>query len=241
MSLHTNSIGTHRSTRRIVSDGFGIDIASERADELDSACSEFVAVRLAKSNEPVRVIDLGSGMFGQTRRLASLGAVVIAIDMNEKLTKVYQSLNDSNPDWQIHFICADVATLDIDGLGVSPDAIYSQRMLHYLPYWRTRDVLLSFRRILADSGRLFLSVSGLESELSTGYQHASQPVAERYCLLSAEIAQTHRMTRAVCLYTLSDFEELLESVGLGVIQIWKSHFGNIKAICNNVCVQQGQS
>jgi cyclopropane fatty-acyl-phospholipid synthase-like methyltransferase len=184
------------------------------------------------SGEAPRVLDLGCGVFGQSRRLSRLGAEVIAVDKNENLVPIYEAIRRCHPELRLSFYCAKVTEMDGARLGSNFVAIYSQRMLHYLTYWQAKEMLVSVSRLLNATGRLFLSVSGLESELGDSYPHLNRPVADRFSELSFDIEKKHEIRNPVCLYTAVEFQKLLVSAGLEVTKIWKSEFGNVKAICN---------
>ncbi len=78
--------------------------------------------------------------------------------------------------------------------------------------------------------KLFISASGLYSELSEGYKDKEAPLEERYCKLDTKIAEKHHIKEPVCLYSEEDIKTLVEQFEFIPEEIWSSSFGNIKAI-----------
>ena len=56
-------------------DGHGVDVAVNRADDLDKRSLAYIA-----EHPGCRVLDLGSGAGGQSVRMAQAGASVLAVD-----------------------------------------------------------------------------------------------------------------------------------------------------------------
>lgn len=215
--------------RRCVVPGFGIDVASQRADALDEKALAFLASLREKSGG-VSALDLACGLGGQSRRMASLGVCVAAVDQQDQPTLSPDALACQGVPPSLRFVCADMRHLPKDLPFAPYDAICCQRALHYLPYPAARSLLTSLKSIMKDHARLFVSVSGLPSELRHGYAHADLPVAERFAPLGAEMAARHGIGSSVCLYEAQDLVDLLHEAGYGVQDVGVSPFGNIKAV-----------
>lgn len=206
--------------------GKGSDIASQRLDQLDEACLRDVTNRAQlpkdRSGQPLVFIDAGAGRCGFINRLASLhlpNAALFAVDMEDFSGEALQG---------VEFLHADVRT--IPQRFSSCDVFYSQRTFHYLPYADALALLTALRSIMPPAASLYLSVSGMKSELSQGYGGVDRPVHERHHLLSEEMQSKHGMRNPVCLYSSSELSTLVALAGFLVIDVTESQFGNVKLI-----------
>lgn len=199
--------------------GHGIDVAVQRADDLDMA-----AIAFARENSGMWALDLACGLGGQAWRLAETGIATVAAD-----------IMDPQDRWPIAsverpplFVSADMRALPEHwgpfGL------IVCQRAIHYLKYEEAVAVLRRLYGFLRADGRLFLSASGLDSELGDGYPDRDRPAQERFALLREDRQKQHGIEAPVCLYRESDLALLLEESGWQVLRLYRSPFGNIKAV-----------
>jgi hypothetical protein len=83
---------------------------------------------------------------------------------------------------------------------------------------------------LCPGARLFVSASGMDSELAAGYAHAGRPVRERFAALAEAMQAKHRVREPVCLYTKDELEDLVLGQGFTAIRTWLSPFGNVKGV-----------
>ncbi|OZA25670.1 MAG: hypothetical protein B7X91_11435 [Hydrogenophilales bacterium 17-64-11] len=197
--------------------GLGVDVASQREDDLDRTAIEFIRARNSPS-----VLEIGCGLGGQSLRMAEAGAVVTALDMHD--------YSESMPSHdRITFVQGDLSSFE-PAPAVRYDAIFSQRTIHYLPFDKA---VAALKRLvenhLSPGGTLFLSASGLQSELGRLYPHDTLRVGSRFTSLSPDMAEKHGIHAPVCLYTCKDMAELISACGL-TPGVWASPFGNIKAI-----------
>jgi hypothetical protein len=109
--------------------------------------------------------------------------------------------------------------------------IIAQRFIHYLPFSEAVDVVKLFKSALFPDGKLYLSASGLRSELGRHYNGASAR-ANRFSELWQPMANKHRIHGKVCLYEEEDMRALLEASGMGAETVYASPFGNIKSIAH---------
>jgi len=98
-----------------------------------------------------------------------------------------------------------------------------------LPYDQAYSVLVWLREHIKE--KLYISVTGLESDIGLHYADAHKPVEERFCALTESDAETFCITEPVCLYTPEEFIVLLQDSGWEIEECWVSAFGNIKTIC----------
>jgi len=205
--------------------GYGVDVASRRADDLDKLAIEQIA-----SQSHSTILDLGSGMFGQSIRLAQAGAGVTAVDKDD-FQKVLQQVKKENnlAVDQLDFIQVDLRDLTQRLADKKFDHAYCQRTLHYLKYSEANELLSFLRQII--HGRLYISVSGLDSEIGDKYPDKEKSVENRFAKLCEADQEKFFINEEICLFRQAEFENLLERSGWLVERCWLSAFGNIKAVC----------
>jgi hypothetical protein len=160
-------------------------------------------------------------------RFARIGATVEAVD----LSVCRPSLSAGPFTARLNTHSADLR--DLQGLGLpAPDVIYSQRTFHYLRYEEALRVLMSARHAARHDAMLFLSVSGIHSELAHGTRQESTPLGRRFARLRVDMREKHQIRERVCLYTEADLERLLLQSGWHVRALYTSNFGNVKAVAN---------
>lgn len=196
---------------------YGVDVAKKRADDLDRK----ILTTVSDGSHPA-VLELGCGSGAQSRRLVAAGAVVTAVDI-----AAYDA------DWKeglsVRFHQADIRILPEILKGNVYELCLLQRTIHYLRYDEAR-ALLKYLKSVVRSG-LYISVTGLESDIGVHYADASKSVADRFGTLSFEDAEKFSITEPMCLYTPEEFIELLQSAGWKVEECWVSAFGNVKVVC----------
>ena len=210
----------------VTSCGHGEDIASQREDDLDRACLGWIETLIG--TQRVVALDIGGGHGAMAVKMAEKGAWVTLVDPMDA-----PSLVAARPDLRDRVrhartsveILARADMVGLDSPEAQVDILYSQRMLHYLPYDRALAVLT----------RVFLSVSGADSPLGEGYagQHLPIDAAERHAVLKNEEAAKSHITSAVTLYRESEFQGLLAAAGFHAVTTSVSAFGNIKAMAEN--------
>lgn len=216
-----------RTHRRPTGTGHGIDVASQRADELDERCLAFLETRSA---DRPSALDLACGQGGQALRMLAAGAQVTAVDLLDRAEEL-RRVASGQGFWQpLHFAHADFRALPDDLPGAPYDAIICQRAIHYVRYDDAVAAVRSWLRYLKPGGRIFLSASGLASELGRGYPHWDRPIAERWAKLAPVMAGRHDIRMPVCLYEAMDLVDLLHAAGCGIAEVFKSPFGNVKAV-----------
>ncbi len=205
--------------------GFGVDVAVQRADDLDKKILSYI-----KNGEDLSVLELGCGAGGQSIRMALAGAKIIAIDIIDfadkfnELVKVH-NLNEES----LKFRQGDIRNISEIVCNHKFDIACLQRVIHYLTYQEALTLLGELCLLI--NKKLFISVSGINSDIGINYQHKENDISERYCYLDSERAELFNIKQPLCLYTKEEFQSLLEESGWRVEEIWVSAFGNIKAIC----------
>lgn len=205
--------------------GHGVDIASQRIDDLDRKVFEYISGKAAPS-----ILDIGCGAGGQSFRMVNMGARVTAIDQYD-LSKIFDDFRTRNRfDLQsINFIQGDLRFIGRLVGDKLYNAGYSQRTLHYLRYGEAVKFLEDLRRIIKE--KLFISVSGITSELRDSYPVLTA-IKDRFFKLSSKMSDKHQIHEPVCLYSQEEIVALLQKTGWNVIESWLSEFGNVKCICS---------
>lgn len=212
--------------------GHGIDVAVQREDFLDGSAIRWIrGLTSQPGGRVVRALDAACAGGGQARRMARAGAVVTAVDLHDYRAELLHAAADEGLVG-IEFVQADLRHADLYRELGRFDVIIAQRFIHYLPFSEAVDVVKLFRSALSPDGKLYLSASGLRSELGRNYNGASAR-GERFSELWEPMANKHGIHGKVCLYEEEDMMALLETSGMGVEKIYASPFGNIKAIAHS--------
>lgn len=206
--------------------GHGIDVASQRADDLDQMAIEQIRRRVIDTRG-VAVLDAGCGFGGQSARMAKAGGQVLAIDIEDYQAQITESMQREGVAGNLTFRCLSVQEKECIG---PFDIILCQRMLHYLPHASAREALAWFHREARADAQLFLSASGMDSELGNGYLGVTAPVESRFAPLSADMADKHSIHPPVCLYRREELEAIVNEAGWTVEQAFLSPFGNVKLL-----------
>jgi ubiquinone/menaquinone biosynthesis C-methylase UbiE len=214
---------------------FGRQVRTSRTDSLDEAAICFIR----SQNKQIFAIDIGCGEGVQSIEMAMAGAQVSSIDIVNSMQKIRQKAKNSGllPS-SVRFIHYDVSDIKLLMLKFSkiakPTLVYSQRTLHYLPFSKACNVLNSLSKIMTSESRLYLSLSGLQSELGRFYAHKYRSVERRFCSINERMANKHNILMPICLYDVSDACLLVKKAGFAVVSAETSAFGNIKLVAEVV-------
>lgn len=225
---HDTEINLYGDRYRQPASGCGVDIASQRSDELDRLSLSFACDLVNRGETPI-ALDAACGLGGQAFRLAAVGAKVTAFDAADLAETVAATAAAAGLADRVTFVRGDLR--EVSALVGGPfNIICCQRAIHYLPWAEAVSVVKGFAGLLAPAGRLYLSASGLGSELGVSYPHALLPRASRYAPLSPQMASKHGIVGPVCLYTPEDLRDLFTAASLTAMSVFASPFGNIKGI-----------
>jgi cyclopropane fatty-acyl-phospholipid synthase-like methyltransferase len=162
--------------------------------------------------------------------MADAGATVTALDVDDYSQEFLSAVRQAGWDDRCSFLQQDITKFKVADNLEPFHVIVCQRMIHYVSYATALEIVADLRRTLTEDGRLYISASGLHSELGNGYPERSKPVSQRYAALSDEMSSRHAIKGPVCLYSVADLARLLEDAGMLVEQVFASPFGNIKAV-----------
>ena len=224
-----NTLNLYGDVRTPTPSGHGVDIASQRLDELDLAAIDYIKDFFEEKGSAPVVFDLGCGLGAQSARMAEVGGKVMAFDIDDNKADVLKRASAISLASRVSFVQMDIRK-GLVPIQIRPDVVYSQRMIHYFKFKEAIEVLSTLREKSKDGIAVFISASGLDSELGEGYAHQDKEVTLRYDVLAPAMAEKHAMYGKVCLYSQDDMECLLTLAGLKPRAIYASPFGNIKAI-----------
>lgn len=207
--------------------GYGCDIASQRADDLDLRSVEVVH-NLIRRGKEVWALDVGCGIGGHTVRLAAAGAKVIGIDLGTPARDFFQYCDDQRVTGNVQFIQADMKRIDEAVNGKQFHILYSQRSIHYLPWCDALTTVRKFYDLLVTGGQIFLSASGLDTPLGKGYMACNKQIEDRFAPLAEDVATSDKINYPVTLYKPDELERLLNESGFESVEVHASEFGNIK-------------
>jgi SAM-dependent methyltransferase len=201
-------------------DGHGVDVAVKRADDVDKKILAYIA-----EHPECKVLDLGSGVGGQSVRMVEAGANVVAIDQFDFTEQFAAYKND-----QLKFVTGNIQQLATLVSDQEFSVALCQRTIHYLRYAEAVAFLAAVREQTTD--KLFISVTGTGSLIGDVYPAIEVPIEQRFSVLSDLGKDMFLIRQPVCLYSQEEFTELLQSAGWIVDECWVSAFGNIKAVCS---------
>lgn len=224
------SLNIYGDTPKFLADGHGADISSQRADDLDLLAVEFIHKRHAAGSQSY-CIDVACGEGGQAIRMAQAGAVVLGVDIMDG-KRLAENIERLGLQDKVKFLQEDMRHLSRFGVA-NANLIICQRAIHYLPFDQAVDVVSQMKCLLAPGGLLYLSASGMLSELGDGYLDRDAPLQKRYGNLSPQMQAKHGIHGPVCLYLETDIEDLISQAGLVSTKVFSSAFGNIKAVAIN--------
>lgn len=223
-------LNVYGDRRTLLSIGHGVDIASQRADDLDAMALRRIESLVEAGCEYPFAIDVASGAGGQAIRMAMSGADVLAIDSHDFSSEVYAGVSQNELGGRVSFLQWDMRELCDLNFGRSADIIVCQRAIHYFTYPAAVDIVAGFAGLIRDGGFLYLSASGIHSELGENYCSSNDRLEIRYAELSAVMQEKHGILGPVCLYSEDDLVSLLSAAGFDLESVYSSAFGNIKAV-----------
>lgn len=206
----------------------GIDISKSR---LDDANREVVRFALGYKGKKVAV-DIGCGSGRVSIILALMGFDVWLYDIQDLASyykRVGEALDISN---RLHFKQLDINVMTGEDLPTDITLTIAQRTLHHVRYSNALSVLSTIYKKTIKGGKLYMSLSGIDSKLAENYECIDSPVAERYCEVGEIGKEVYSISGKVCLYTESEVQELVEESKFTLNKLHKSDFGNIKVSCS---------
>jgi cyclopropane fatty-acyl-phospholipid synthase-like methyltransferase len=217
----------------VTQQGRGVDISSQRMDELDQASITHIQHLNHEGNSPVQVIDLGGGFGVHSIRMAQAGAQVtfIDVDCNTARAKFEAAATEGLiPSDSITLHEIDFKDIRKNILPPACSILYSQRALHYIRYDEAQTLLTTLFNTMTWEGKLFLSVAGYDTEYGLTFPDRDKPIQNRYSMVTTDMQEKHGILHPIVTYTENELHDLVDSVGFTVDSLTSSHFGNIKLI-----------
>ena len=203
----------------------GVDINRTRLDDLDRI---IIRDSLAEPFEKQIICNFGSGASMLSSALAGLGHRVYNYDNRNLHTFFALQQEQGN---KVYFQQIHLQKIKRVNLPKQYNIVVAQRVLHYLKYTDAQKFLMSASRGLASGGTVYMSLTGIESAIAYTYDQKDAHIEKRWGALSAEEQEKFDIKQPVCLYSLDNAQQLIDSIdGLQIEKIWQSQFGNIKVV-----------
>ncbi len=222
---HQTAINDHGDVLIPTTGQHGGDISSQRIDDLDQACLDF----LEGVGTASKAVDIGGGLGGQSKRMAERGADVFMVDLTDQSENI-AAFNARLGRIAIRVTQSDARDFDIASLGPL-NVIYSQRMLSCIPHGDAKNLMQKIYEASCSGSHGFISAGGLFTEVGRSYPGHGVPIDRRWAIPNQHMAAKHQMFAPECLYSEEELAELLRSCGFSIVRRWTSPFGNPKVIC----------
>jgi SAM-dependent methyltransferase len=205
---------------------YGIDVSSKRLGYLDREVLKF-ALDWKGSKFSV---EFGAGSGRLSLILALLGYRVYIYDLGDvELLKLAKTLK-----LKIFHEKTDIRYIKTSDLPEKISIFVAERVLHYLRFEESRRVLARVIRRMEKGGRLFLSLSGINSPIGKDYEHRDFPVEKRFCLPSREVMEKFKIDVPICLYDIEDLRRLLDGFPVREVKLRITAFGNVEGIFEKI-------
>jgi SAM-dependent methyltransferase len=205
---------------------YGIDVSSKRLGYLDREVLRF-ALDWKGSKFSV---EFGAGSGRLSLILALLGYRVYIYDLGDvELLNLAKALK-----LKIFHEKTDIRYIKTSDLPEKISIFVAERVLHYLRFEESRRVLARVIRRMEKGGRLFLSLSGINSPIGKDYEHRDFPVEKRFCLPSREVMEKFKIDVPICLYDIEDLRRLLDGFPVREVKLRSTAFGNVEGIFERV-------
>lgn len=201
----------------------GPDIAGQRLDDLDKRALT-TALTL---NAGAVCVDLGCGFGWQGLRLALFGLQTHLFDLQPERPALQAFRSAAN--LRLHYHCGDLQH-SLKSLPPHIELAFSQRFVHFLTFQDASELIQQVGAHMSTGACLFLSASGIDSELGTDYAGRTTPLEERFAPLAPTMAAKHHIHAPVCLYNSKDLRALVGQADLVTLELWASPFGNVKGV-----------
>lgn len=205
---------------------YGIDVSSKRLGYLDREVLKF-ALDWKGSKFSV---EFGAGSGRLSLILALLGYRVYIYDLGDaELLNLAKTLK-----LKIFHEKTDIRYIKTSDLPERISIFVAERVLHYLRFEESRRVLARVIRRMEKGGRLFLSLSGINSPIGKDYEHRDFPVEKRFCLPSREVMEKFKIDVPICLYDIEDLRRLLDGFPVREVKLRITAFGNVEGIFEKI-------
>ncbi|NGX63290.1 MAG: hypothetical protein KR126chlam6_00698 [Candidatus Anoxychlamydiales bacterium] len=121
--------------------GYGVDISSQRQDELDLKSLSFIR-EASNSEKKIIAVELGGGFGAHSLNMAMEGATVIMVDIAEMARNTFNKALESKvvKSEDLCFIQKDYRDLNESDIPKNFDVLYSQRV-NYVTYDEAKKII----------------------------------------------------------------------------------------------------
>ena len=168
---------THNKYGRVLTqDQYAAMIKSQRMDDLDRACLDYIHY-LKSKHDHINAIECGGRYGVHTKRMSIAGASVAMIDKIDLPADYFSSYgHDGNIFPMINHLRKDFLDIHDNDIPSPLHIIYSQRALNYISYNDAYKLLTRFYDALEPDGALFLSMAGAETEYGMTHETRDLPI-----------------------------------------------------------------
>jgi hypothetical protein len=211
-------------------DQYAATIKSQRMDDLDRACLDYIHYLKSKHNH-INVIECGGRYGVHTKRMSIAGASVTMIDKIELPDDYFSAYgHDGHIFPIIKHLRKNFLDIVNDDIPSPLHIIYSQRALNYISYNDAYKLLTRFYNALESDGALFLSMAGAETEYGLTHEARHLPIDERFAKISPDMQDRHEIYDNICVYSQSELRDMVQKIGFCDVLLGQSGFGNVKMI-----------
>lgn len=198
----------------------GIQITSHRVGKLEKELIKY-SLDLPKSSIG---LDLGGGNGFMSIILSLMQKEIYFYDLKiDFKLKIFKKLFVSK---KLKLFKKDLKEIKNFSFPKKIDFIYSARFLHYLTYEEAEILLRKISSNLKDSGKIFITISGIDSDIGVNYKCSEDEVKQRYCFISKSNQSRFKIKEKVTLYKKDEFENLIKKY-FNIEEVWESDFKNI--------------
>jgi len=198
----------------------GIQITSSRVGKLEKELIQYT-LNLPKSSVGLD-LGAGNGFISIIMSLLQKNIYLYDLKINFKL-KIFQKIFSSN---KLHLRKKNLKNVDYVDFPKNIDFVYSARFLHYLTYLEAENLLRKFSKNMKSGAKIFITVSGIDSDIGKNYSCSEKIISERNCFISKLNQSRFEIKEKVTLYTKKELEILMENYFI-IEKSWESDFKNI--------------
>lgn len=202
-------------------------------DELERLALE-ECIKRQRFDRQVSVMVMPAGRCEIAIRFARMGAQVSVADRPENKRDIEGRILAAGLREEMKFVPCDFPGIPENPSGGPFDIIIARRGLCCLPYDEAKKAVRQLLQQLRIGGKLYISILGLHSELSEGYEARDKIINERFAELSPQLADKYDIHGPVSLYTERNLFMLLLEAGGSVLRTLTTTYGNVKGIAVRV-------
>lgn len=201
----------------------GIQITSSRMGKLEKKLIKYT-LDLPKSSVG---LDLGAGNGYISILLSLMQKNIYFYDLKiDFKLKIFKKLFASK---KLYLKKKNLKEVEYIDFPKNIDFVYSARFLHYLTYDEAENLLRKFSKNMKSGAKIFITVSGLNSDIGINYDCAGKDIKKRNCFLSKSNQSRFEIKEKITLYKKEELEKLIGEY-FKIEESWESDFKNIFVI-----------